>query len=74
MWFGFEFPLWPGMLSIFSFFFLTFGLLPLKKLLRFRKPKVTCVLLYMKYTPNTNTSNLMKNRFPKRRSHMRDGG
>jgi hypothetical protein len=32
------------------------------KLARFRKPKATSFLLYMDYRPNTNTSNIMKNR------------
>jgi hypothetical protein len=30
------------------------------KLARFRRPKATCFLSYMEYSPNTNTSNIIE--------------
>jgi hypothetical protein len=32
------------------------------KLTRFRKPKAICFLSFVEYRPNTNTSNIMKNK------------
>jgi hypothetical protein len=36
------------------------------KLARFRKPKASGFLSYIEYRPNTNKSNIMKNRSRKR--------
>jgi hypothetical protein len=43
------------------------------QLARFRKPKAACFLSYVEYRPNTNTSNIMKNR-SYNRSYTRVGG
>jgi hypothetical protein len=47
------------------------------KLPRFRKPKATCFLSYVDYRPNTNTSNIMKNKscqgkFTNRRGRVKE--
>jgi hypothetical protein len=34
----------------------------LSEVSRFRKPKVTCFLSHVEYRPNTDASNIMKNR------------
>jgi hypothetical protein len=36
--------------------------LSLVKLARFRKPKAICFLSYVEYRPNTNTSNILKDK------------
>jgi hypothetical protein len=45
------------------------------KLVKFRRPKATCFLSYVEYSPNMNTSNIIKETgHAKGRSLMGEGG
>jgi hypothetical protein len=44
------------------------------KIARFKKPKATNFLSYVEYRPNTNISNIMKNRSHKREDTKEERG